>query len=64
MQHLGIINVTPPNVTDNSGAIADLSVSYNLNRPVTEDVIITWNATDHEGNEADPCIVKVHVIGM
>ena len=62
--HLGTINVTPPNVTDNSGAIASLNVSYNLNRPVTGDVNVTWTATDHAGNEADPCVVEVHVKGM
>ena len=55
--------MTPPSVTDNSGAIASLNVSYNLNRPVTEDVNITWTATDHAGNQADSCIVEVHVIG-
>ncbi|KAI0223265.1 hypothetical protein LSAT2_025516 [Lamellibrachia satsuma] len=62
VRRLGTINVTPPSVTDNSGAIASLNVSYNLNRPVTEDVNITWTATDHVGNQADSCVVEVHVI--
>ena len=64
VRRLGTINVTPPSVTDNSGAIASLTVNYNLNSPVTEDVSITWKAKDHAGNEADPCVVEVHVKGM
>ena len=64
VRYLGTISVTPPSVTDNSGAIASVTVSYNLDRPVTEDVSITWTAADHSGNEAHPCVMEVHVIGM
>ena len=64
VQHLAIVQLVPPRVTDNSGAIANLSVNYHLLRPVKEDVNITWTATDHAGNEADPCIAQIHVTGM
>ena len=52
---------TTPNVTDNSGAISTLNVSYN--RPITEDIRITWTAADHAGNMADPCVVEIRVMG-
>ena len=51
------------NVTDNSGALKSLAVAYNLRRPVTNDMTLTWNAEDHAGNKASPCAIKVHVKG-
>jgi len=64
IQYLGAVNVPSPTVTDNSGAVASFNVSYNLDHPVTKDINITWTATDHAGNEAVPCTLKVLVIGM
>ena len=65
VKNLETINVTPPTVTDNSGVIASLTVNYNMNHPVVANVNITWTATDHQGNEADPaCVVEVQVYGM
>ncbi|KAK2173065.1 hypothetical protein NP493_905g00052 [Ridgeia piscesae] len=58
------VDVTSPTVTDNSGLIKELTASYDLNSPVTDDVNITWTATDYEGNKADSsglCVVEVHV---
>ena len=60
------VDVTSPTVTDNSGLIKELTASYDLNLPVTDDVNITWTATDYEGNTADSsglCVVEVHVYG-
>jgi len=65
VKKLETIKVTPPTVTDNSGAIASLTISYNMNRPVYANVNITWTATDHQGNETDPtCVVEVQLYGM
>ena len=51
------------NVTDNSGTLKSLDVNYNLRRPVKNDMTLTWNAADHAGNKATPCVIKVHVKG-
>ena len=56
--------LTPPTVTDNSGAVASFNVSYNLRDPVTQNMTITWSAADHAGNEADVCQVEVQLIGI
>ena len=55
--------VTPPEVTDNSGAVASFQVINNLNRPITQDVNITWMASDYAGNAAEPYVVEVHLKG-
>ena len=55
--------VTPPEVTDNSGAVASFQVINNLNRPITQDVNITWTASDYAGNPAEPYVVEVHLKG-
>ena len=56
--------LSPPNVIDNSGAVARFNVSYNLNRPITIPMNITWTAADHADNTAEPCEVEVLVKGI
>ena len=56
--------LTPPTVTDNSGAVASFNVSNNLRDPVTKNMNITWSAADHAGNEADLCQVEVQLKGI
>ena len=56
--------LSPPNVTDNSGAVASFNVSYNLNRPIAVPMNIIWKAADHADKTAEPCEVEVLIKGI
>ena len=58
-----VVTVPSPNVEDNSGAVKTFTVEYNLNRPVTRGMTLTWTAADHAGNMAEHCVIRVHVKG-
>lgn len=59
----GTLTLDPPlEFFDNSGAVKSVKWSYDMRRPISEDITITVNATDYSGNVA-VCQIFVMVRG-
>ena len=62
LQKYDTLSLEEPDVADNSGAIAELTVSQPVNGPVSESLSEVWTATDYAGNEAT-CELTVMISG-